>query len=136
MAKMGRPKKEDPFNVRTSVRLDTKTDERLSGYCERHEGMSKAEAIRKAVEQLLANERFESRSFHIVRQTDQQDTIRTFTFHRDPDQKPHKRTFTVSNKDNEQGHESGYRTVSVLVSTPDNNSDDIPKDEASIEETT
>ena len=48
----GRPKTENPINIRTSVRLDAKTDEKLNEYCKMH-GISKGEAIRKGVHLLL-----------------------------------------------------------------------------------
>lgn len=51
--KTGRPKKENPINIRTSVRLDAETDKRLQAYCEQH-GITKGEAIRKGVHLLLS----------------------------------------------------------------------------------
>ena len=48
----GRPKKENPINVRTSVRLDAETDERLIEYCKQH-NLTKGEAIRRGVHLLL-----------------------------------------------------------------------------------
>lgn len=48
----GRPKSENPINIRISVRLDAETDQKLTAYCERH-GMTKGEAIRKGVHLLL-----------------------------------------------------------------------------------
>ena len=32
----GRPKTENPINIRTSVRLDAETDRKLNDYCEKH----------------------------------------------------------------------------------------------------
>ena len=52
MARTGRPKAENPINIRTSVRFDKQTDEKLELYCKKS-GLSKGEAIRKAVIQLL-----------------------------------------------------------------------------------
>jgi len=49
----GRPKTENPINIRTSVRLDAETDRKLNDYCEKH-GITKGEAIRKGVHLLLA----------------------------------------------------------------------------------
>lgn len=51
----GRPKTENPINIRTSVRLDAETDRKLNDYCEKH-GITKGEAIRKGVHLLLAEE--------------------------------------------------------------------------------
>jgi conserved domain protein len=52
----GRPKTENPINIRTSVRLDAETDRKLNDYCEKH-GITKGEAIRKGVHLLLAKEK-------------------------------------------------------------------------------
>ncbi len=52
---MGRPKSENPINIRTSVRLDAKTDNELNEYCKKH-SITKGEAIRKGVH-LLLNEK-------------------------------------------------------------------------------
>ncbi len=54
--RMGRPKVDNPINIRTSVRLDKKTDEKLSQYCIQH-GITKGEAIRKGVHLLLEQEK-------------------------------------------------------------------------------
>ncbi len=48
----GRPKVDNPINIRTSVRLDKQTDDRLNEYCLRN-NMTKGEAIRKGVHLLL-----------------------------------------------------------------------------------
>lgn len=48
----GRPKTENPINIRTSVRLDAKTDKQLIEYCKEN-GLTKGEAIRKGVHLLL-----------------------------------------------------------------------------------
>lgn len=53
--KMGRPKVENPINIRTSVRLDAETDKKLNEYCKIHQ-ITKGEAIRKGVHLLLAQE--------------------------------------------------------------------------------
>lgn len=50
--KTGRPPKENPINIRTSVRLDAKTDKKLIEYC-KQQGITKGEAIRKGVYLLL-----------------------------------------------------------------------------------
>lgn len=51
-SKMGRPKVDNPKDVRYSIRLDAETERRLQAYCTEH-GMTKGNAIRKAVELLL-----------------------------------------------------------------------------------
>ena len=48
----GRPKVDNPINIRTSVKLDKQTDDRLNEYCLRN-NMTKGEAIRKGVHLLL-----------------------------------------------------------------------------------
>lgn len=48
----GRPKVDNPINIRTSVRLDKKTDDKLNLYCIKH-GITKGEAIRAGVHLLL-----------------------------------------------------------------------------------
>ena len=52
----GRPKVDNPINIRTSVRLDKETDDRLNEYCKRH-NMTKGEAVRKGVHLLLNSEK-------------------------------------------------------------------------------
>lgn len=52
----GRPKVDNPINIRTSVRLDRETDEKLNLYCEKHR-ITKGEAIRKGVHLLLEKEK-------------------------------------------------------------------------------
>ena len=54
--KTGRPKTDNPINIRTSVRLDAETDRKRIEYCNRH-SMTKGEAIRKGVHLLLADEK-------------------------------------------------------------------------------
>ena len=49
----GRPKAEQPKDIRYSVRLDSETEKRLSEYCKEH-GISKGEAIRQGIHLLLA----------------------------------------------------------------------------------
>lgn len=48
----GRPRVDNPINIRTSVRLDKKTDDMLMDYCKKNE-ITKGEAIRKGVHLLL-----------------------------------------------------------------------------------
>ena len=50
--KTGRPKLENPINIRTSVGLDAETDKKLIEYCKMH-NITKGEAIRKGVHLLL-----------------------------------------------------------------------------------
>lgn len=52
----GRPKVDNPINIRTSVRLDKETDEKLNRYCIQY-GITKGEAIRKGVHLLLMQEK-------------------------------------------------------------------------------
>lgn len=52
----GRPKLDNPINIRTSVRLDKETDEKLNLYCVEHR-MTKGEAIRKGVHLLLGEKK-------------------------------------------------------------------------------
>lgn len=51
-SRTGRPKVDNPINIRTSVRLDKETDDKLNQYCIEH-GITKGEAIRKGVHLLL-----------------------------------------------------------------------------------
>ncbi len=48
----GRPKVDNPKNVKYSIRLDIDTEEKLNTYCAEH-GISKGEAIRKGIQLLL-----------------------------------------------------------------------------------
>lgn len=52
MPRTGRPKLDNPINVRTSVRLDKETDAKLTEYCKVN-NISKGEAVRKGVHLLL-----------------------------------------------------------------------------------
>ncbi len=52
----GRPKVDNPINIRTSVRLDKKTDDELNEYCLKN-NISKGEAIRKGVHLLLKDKK-------------------------------------------------------------------------------
>ena len=54
-ARKGRPKTENPVDIRTGVRLDAKTDAALDEYCKRH-SVTKGEAIRHGIRLLLAQE--------------------------------------------------------------------------------
>ncbi len=50
--KTGRPKTDNPINIRTSVRLDAETDKKLIQYCKEN-NLTKGEAIRQGVHLLL-----------------------------------------------------------------------------------
>lgn len=52
----GRPKSENPKEIRYSVRLDAETEERLTKYCEEN-NISKGEAIRKGIHLLLGQKK-------------------------------------------------------------------------------
>ena len=51
--KIGRPKTENPKEIRFSVRLDAETDCRLQEYCSKH-NVTKGKAIREGIQLLLA----------------------------------------------------------------------------------
>ncbi len=53
--KIGRPKTDNPINIRTSVRLDAETDKKLIAYCQKN-NITKGAAIRKGVHLLLGEE--------------------------------------------------------------------------------
>ena len=52
----GRPKLENPNNIRTGVRLNAETMKKLEDYCKAN-GITKGEAIRKAIELLLESDK-------------------------------------------------------------------------------
>lgn len=52
----GRPKAENPKDIRYSIRLDAETESRLQEYCEKH-GITKGEAIRQGIHLLLAQKK-------------------------------------------------------------------------------
>lgn len=52
MSPAGRPKSQNPKEIRFSIRLDEKTDRKLSTYC-KDQDLSKGEAIRRAIDLLL-----------------------------------------------------------------------------------
>lgn len=54
--KTGRPRKENPINIRVSVRLDAETDKKLIAYCEKN-SLTKGEAIRKGILLLLETQK-------------------------------------------------------------------------------
>lgn len=54
----GRPKVDEPKDIRFSIRIDDETNKKLDIYCEEH-GMAKAEAIRKGIHLLLSQKKIE-----------------------------------------------------------------------------
>lgn len=52
----GRPKAENPKDVRFSIRLDAETDQRLDEYCAKN-NITRAEAIRKGIYLLLGKKK-------------------------------------------------------------------------------
>lgn len=54
--RMGRPKAENPKDIKFSIRLDAETCSRLDEYCEKH-GKKRAEAIRNGIELLLSKKK-------------------------------------------------------------------------------
>jgi len=52
----GRPKVDNPKDIRFSIRLDQETEKRLKDYCAR-KGISRGEAIRQGINLLLAGEK-------------------------------------------------------------------------------
>lgn len=49
----GRPKVDEPKDIRFSIRIDDDTNKKLDDYCEKN-GIAKAEAIRKGIHLLLS----------------------------------------------------------------------------------
>lgn len=54
--KTGRPKVDNPKDIRYSIRLDLKTEEKLQEYCIKH-NITKGEAIRKGIYLLLSEKK-------------------------------------------------------------------------------
>lgn len=52
MSQMGRPKAENPKDIRYSIRIDAETEQKLVEYCKEH-GITKGEAIRQGIHLLL-----------------------------------------------------------------------------------
>lgn len=52
----GRPKVDMPKDIRYSIRIDAETEARLIDYCKKH-GISRGEAVRKAIHHLLAEKK-------------------------------------------------------------------------------
>ena len=59
--KMGRPKVDNPKDVRYSIRLDADTEQRLEAYCVRN--VTKGAAIREALELLLLRDEKSKRRY-------------------------------------------------------------------------
>lgn len=53
MTRTGRPKSNNPKDIKYSIRMDADTEKRLKAYCEKNH-ISKGEAIRQAIELLLS----------------------------------------------------------------------------------
>lgn len=51
-SRMGRPKTQNPKDIRYSIRIDQDTEVRLLKYCNKH-GITRGEAFRKAIFELL-----------------------------------------------------------------------------------
>lgn len=54
--KTGRPKADNPKDIRYSIRLDTETEEKLRTYCKEN-NITKGEAIRRGIHLLLAEKK-------------------------------------------------------------------------------
>lgn len=52
----GRPKVDEPKDIRFSIRIDKDTNKRLDAYCE-EKNINKAEAIRKGIHLLLGQKK-------------------------------------------------------------------------------
>lgn len=52
MSNMGRPRSDNPKNIRFSIRLDGELNAKLERYAEKH-GITVAEAIRTAIKRML-----------------------------------------------------------------------------------
>lgn len=55
-SKMGRPKADNPKDVRYSIRLDAQTEQKLQAYCAEH-GITRSEAVRRAIGLLLQSKK-------------------------------------------------------------------------------
>lgn len=56
--KTGRPKAENPKDIRFSIRLDLETEKKLLEYCRQH-GITKGEAVRRGIYLLLESKKIE-----------------------------------------------------------------------------
>lgn len=52
----GRPKVDEPKDIRFSIRIDNDTNKRLDNYCEKNR-ITKAEAIRQGIHLLLSQKK-------------------------------------------------------------------------------
>lgn len=52
----GRPRVDEPKDIRFSIRIDDETNKKLDAYCEQN-GITKAEAIRKGIHLLLSQKK-------------------------------------------------------------------------------
>lgn len=52
MTRTGRPKAENPKDIKYSIRLDAETESKLNDYCKEH-NITKGEAIRQGIHLLL-----------------------------------------------------------------------------------
>lgn len=55
-SKMGRPKADNPKDIRYSIRLDAQTEQQLQAYCAEH-GITRSEAVRRAIGLLLQSKK-------------------------------------------------------------------------------
>lgn len=54
--KTGRPKADNPKEIRFSIRLDVDTHKRLEKYCNNH-NITKGEAVRQGIDMLLSDKK-------------------------------------------------------------------------------
>lgn len=54
--KPGRPRLENPINIKTTVRLDAVTEKQLLEYCAK-KGVTKGKAMRRGIQLLLKSDR-------------------------------------------------------------------------------
>lgn len=54
--KTGRPKADNPKEIRFSIRLDVDTHKRLEVYCNNH-NITKGEAVRQGIDMLLSDKK-------------------------------------------------------------------------------
>lgn len=54
--KTGRPKADNPKEIRFSIRLDVDTHKRLEEYCNNH-NITKGEAVRQGIDMLLSDKK-------------------------------------------------------------------------------
>ncbi len=54
--RIGRPKVDEPKDIRFSIRIDNDTNKKLDDYCNKN-GIKKSEAIRKGIHLLLSQKK-------------------------------------------------------------------------------